>query len=165
MGEEARIKSLLKQIIGDDMYQVVIPCTIVSVSGNICEVSPINGEANITGVRLSSEDDTTNILITPSVGSVVMVGMLNDAEGIVIMFGKVSSVKIRGDQYGGLVEVAQLISKINALESKVNTIIAAYNTLVLPVSGATAGPPAVPIAPPLTPTVRSDIENTAVTHG
>lgn len=168
-GESENIKKSLIQILGlDGIYQDVIPCKVNSVSGNLCQCTTLAGEKDLVDVRLSSESDVTNILITPSVGSVVMVGMIDDVNGVVVMYGKIDSIAIHGAQYDGLVRVSDLTTKLNNLENKLNSIISIFNTHVH--SGVQTGSGSSAVTPTLitgtiTPTNQSEIENTKVKHG
>lgn len=168
-GESESIKKSLIQLLGlDGIYQDIIPCIVTSISGNACQCTTVAGERELSDVRLSSEVDDTNILIIPSTGSVVMVGMIDDVNGVVVMYGKIDSIAIRGDQYGGLIKLVELVAKINALETLTNNILNVLKATVIPLAPSGTYPFASLYAAlaDITPiTARSDIENTKVTHG
>ena len=149
---------------GREIEDNIILCTVNSVSGLYCEVQPIDESlASIPDVRLASELHDTNFFIIPTVDSVVGVLAFSDIETTdyyVAMFSEIDSIKIRGDQYDGLVKVGDLVTKLNNIENKVNLIISTFNAHVH--GGA---PTATPVAGTLTTTVQADLENTAVTHG
>lgn len=79
------------------------------------------------------------------------------------------AIKLLDGSLGGLVEVANLTTKLNNLENLVNDLISKYNihTHILTLSSGTgtAAPTVSLETGTLTPTVRGDIENTHITHG
>lgn len=75
------------------------------------------------------------------------------------------TIKVNGGENGGMIKIESLLQSINNLENKTNSIINALTLLTLPVSGATAGPPAVPpVSGNLAVTQRNNIENTKLKH-
>lgn len=168
-GEAGEIRSLLKQILGlESTFKDIVPCTVNSVSDNTCDCSPIDGTADLLEVRITSEVDATNVTFKPSIGSIVMVGLITDNDGVVVMYGKLDSINLHGDQYGGIAKIETLTTKLNNLENLVNDLVTKYNTHthagVTSGSSSTAIPSAIETTT-LTPTERSDIENTNVQHG
>ena len=145
----------------------IIEAKVKSVSGYTCDVSPIDGTADITGVYLQTEE-ANGILIIPEINSVVYVSMLSKDVGYVTMYGGATSIKIRGEQFGGLVKVGEVTDKLNAIENKINDLINVFTTWA-PVAndGGAALKTALSdwISSQLTETEVSDIENENVTHG
>jgi len=75
------------------------------------------------------------------------------------------TILFNGGENGGLINIVDLLKKINNAEEKINDIITKYNNMILPVSsGGTAGPPTVPIGGSLIPTQREEIEDIKVKH-
>ena len=73
-----------------------------------------------------------------------------------------------GGEFGGLVKIEDLITKLNNLESRVNDLASAYqpHTHLSSAPGAPSGPPIVPwTKTPLTNTTKNDLENPDITHG
>ena len=174
MADKAEIARNLRLIVnnGREIEDNIIICTVVSVDGVTCVCQPIDtGQAEITGVRLVSESNTTNFLITPSVDSIVGVLAFSDLETtdyMVVLFSEIDTINIRGDQYGGLVKVQELVDKINALESDLNDIKQAFTTWVpVPNDGGAALKAAAATwsGAVFVETVVGDIENENVTHG
>lgn len=173
----------IKTIGGTQLIDTVylIDCTVNSVDRDAltCDCTPIGGDADtdIPDVLLMAENND-GLVVFPTVGSTVKVAFSTRTDPFVIQWSEIDEVQIyiaaaaggnatiydikQGAQqfndgsYGGMVIVMNLISKINRLEE-------AINTLVLPVSGATAGPPSTPPCIPVT--VQADLENTLITHG
>lgn len=146
--------------------------TVKAVNGILCDVTPIDGTADLIGVRLCTEDTATVFVIIPVVGSVVYVTMDSDTGGIVTGFSEVDEMYLRGDTHNGLVKVADLTTRLNIIENSFNAFVIAFNALVTVYSAhfhITGGPPplvpGVPFTTVLTPTVQTQIENLKVKHG
>lgn len=157
---------------GKDITDNVIICTVVSVDGTTCVCQPVDdGQAEIMDVRLNAESHSTKFLITPAVDSVVGVLAFSDFENteyMVVMFSEIDSIMIRGDQYGGLVKVDDLVDKINTIEDDLNDLKQVFSTWVpTPNDGGAAlkGAAATWYAATITNTTVNDLENGAVTHG
>lgn len=144
-----------------------------SVSGGFCQVVPFDTEdengngSPMPNVRLQSNSGN-GIILTPADGSVVVIGKLIEPDYCVLLYSSLVNIQMLDGSYGGLVEVANLTSKLNNLENKVNNIISVFNTHVhtgvVTGSGSSATTPTL-ISGTLTPTNRGDIENTKITHG
>lgn len=174
MADKKEIARNLRLIVnnGREIEDNIIICTVVSVDGVTCVCQPIDeGQAEIVDVRLVSELHTTNFLITPSADSIVGVLAFSDLETteyMVVLFSEIDTINIRGNQYGGLVKVQELVNKINALESDLNDLKQAFTSFV-PVpndGGAALKAIAAPWAGAVfVETIVSDIENPDVLHG
>jgi hypothetical protein len=117
-----------------------------SVSGCTCEVQI--GSIAIPEVRLraSLTDDDNEMLVVPAPGSAVTVGSLSGdlSELVVLQVDRVKSVTVNGGKLGGLVNIAQLTDKLNALVKAFNahthqvTVVHPGGTVVsaAPASGA-----------------------------
>lgn len=151
---------------GEQVYS--IPCEVTAVNGDFADLTPLNGDAKIFDVKLTAGTSNTPFLITPTVGSTVLATFLSKDTAFVSLYSEIDSVKIRGDQFGGLVKVQELVDKINQLENQINDI---YNVLIgISIPLAPSG--TYPFAPnfvnisPIAPiTGKSDLENTEVLHG
>lgn len=143
-------------------------CSVLSVSGSTCNVQTLDDEVEIIDARLQTEA-SNGILLTPKVGSFVVVTPITDFEFVVVMFSAIDEIKFLDGSYGGLIKIQDLVSKVNTIEDKVNDIIDALKTHTHP--GVTSGPSST--APSadfvaitdLTNTSVSDIENTKIKHG
>lgn len=149
---------------------VSVVCTVaeaVNMTDLTVRCTPIDGTADIVGVRLMSTPEN-GFLILPKVNSTVIVTFIDKSNAYISMFSTMDSMQLNGDTYDGLVKVADLVTKLNNLENKVNDLITAMNTHVH--TGVTTGVGSsavgtVPIVGTLTPTVQANIENTTVKHG
>jgi hypothetical protein len=167
------IGDLIRKLVENNEELYSLPCKVVKVSGTVAELAPLNGDANILGVKLIAGTSTTNFLITPSIDSVVIATFLSKDTAFIGLYSEIDTIAIRGDQYGGLVKVEDLVDKINRLENKVNDLITKFNSHTH-ITTATVSATPVPgiIAPPVTPeviiaptTVKADLENEEVKHG
>ena len=146
-------------------YSIV--CEVLAVTGDKCDCSPVNGDADLIDVRLQAST-TTGILITPTVGSNVVVSLLSNGSAFVSMYSDIDSIQLNGSNYDGLVKVNDLVTKLNNLENDLNTLKTAFSTWVtVPNDGGAALKVATAswYAASLTPTVKANIENPLITHG
>lgn len=164
------IGDLIRKLVENNEEVYSLPCKVVKVSGQVAELAPLNGDANIFGVKLIAGTSTTPLLITPTKDSVVIATFLSKDTAYIALHSEIDSVAIRGDQYGGLIKIEDLVGKLNDLENKVNTLISKFNAhthVYAPGPGAPV--PTAPVTTPETPiapiTLRSDLENVNVEHG
>lgn len=164
---------------GNDHVSIT-PCTVFSIdqASRTCVCTPIGGRAttNIIGVHLMAEIDD-GLLLIPVLGSTVIVCHSGNNTPFIILFSAiqkiilvgVSGLQFQGGELGGLVEVQPLTTKLNSLENLVNDLVSKFNShthiLTLTTGTGTAAPTSTQETTVLTPTVRADIENTAITHG
>lgn len=170
----------------DKVHIVVSSVDAVNVLARTCDVTTISGKEStaILGVKLMASVDD-GILLVPSIGSTVYVcystynvpyvSLFSSLDQVLFISGssQVSivdgKIMLNDGSFGGLVEVAQLVTKLNNLESLVNDLVTKYNShthiLALSAGTGTAAPTATTEPTVLTATVRTDIENTSVQHG
>lgn len=171
----------------EDKVQIVVAnVDAVNVQARTCDVTTISGKEStaILGVKLMASIDD-GVLLVPSINSTIYVcystynvpyvALFSSLDQILFISGssQVSivdgKVMFNDGSFGGLVEVAQLVTKLNNLESLVNDLVVRYNShthvLALSAGTGTAAPTATTEPTVLTPTVRANIENTLVTHG
>ena len=153
MSLEQQLRDTLKKHVTKDEEYYSIVCKVDEVEGGFCDCTPINGDAQLVGVRLRAGSSSTGFLPVPAVGSVVVVSFLDKEEAFVSMFSALDSVAIRGEEKGGVPVAEDLTKSFNALEDKMREVITAVNGL----GGA---------VPPFTDrTKESDISNEKVKHG
>jgi hypothetical protein len=153
-------------------------CTAINVSCDtvqgmmLCDCVPLDGSAVIEDVRIvadfNTNSTTAGIILVPSENSIVIVNFINSTTAYLAMVSEVDNIYLDGNNYGGLVKVIDLTTKLNNLELLVNKLVTALNTWT-PVSGdgGAALKTLIIAASPvtLTPTVRANIESTFVKHG
>jgi hypothetical protein len=168
----------------DNVYMLTCEVSKVDVSDRSCMCAPVNGNmADFKAYLMAETDD--GVLILPTVGSTVKVLFSNQNAPTVIQYSEIDKLLIiSGNQsysiadgsqvfndgsFGGLVKVIELTTKLNNLENLVNSLINKFNShthiLALTAGTGTAAPTAAPETTVLTPTQKTDIENSEVTHG
>lgn len=168
------IGDLIKQLAKENQEVFSVPCKVVSLSDDLAELEPLNGDPNIIGVKLLAGAADYPLKITPVLNSVVIATFLSNETAFISLYSEVETVEIRGGQFGGVTKVEEVVNKFNQLENKVNDLITKFNThthLYIAPSIPLPGPP-VPTVPPTvqeTPiignTTVNDLENEKVKHG
>lgn len=158
------LRSLVKP--NNDGFAKVCTVDSIDLVKLICYCIPINGDADLVGVRLMANIDNGFLLI-PEVNSIVVVSFLSDSSAYVSLVSKVSEINLNGKNFDGLVKVNDLVEKLNNLENKVNTIISTYNahTHVASSFGTPTTTPVAPVTGVLIPTIKQDLENTTILQG
>ena len=96
---------------------------VKSVSGSTCTVDI--GGVELADVRLTALPGETDILITPKVGSHVV---LADLEGgtlrnlCVVQYGEVEQIQLNGGSNDGLVKIRELENNLNQLKNYCETL-------------------------------------------
>lgn len=152
-------------------------CTVNSVDNNerTCEVTPLNGNADLGSVRIQATLELAEgLYIEPKVNSTVLVAYINQTQAAVIQCSEIENIYIdtngntvfNGGHNGGLIKISDLVTKLNNLENKVNEIVtwssAHTHTGVTPGPGSSGT--AVGIVGSLTPTTVNELENDKVQH-
>ena len=153
--------------LADKLYYLDCEVKSVDESKRTCVVIALSGKvgSEFTARLMASVDD--GFLIIPVVGSTVVVSSSDFNTASIVQYSEVEKIVLRGGDLGGLVKVINLTSKLNNLENKLNSLVLKYNTHTHNVTavGSPTGPGLQPETGQLTPTVRSDIENTKITQG
>lgn len=142
--------------------------TVKAVNGILIDVEPIDGTADLIGIRLCPEDTATVFVIIPVIGSIVYVTMDSDTGGIVTGFSQVDEIYLRGDAHGGLVKVSALVADLNSIKTDLNTIKAVFTAWVpVPTDGGLALKTAAATwaGTTLTNSTVANLENENVKHG
>ena len=134
---------------------------VKAVGGITCTVTV--GNIDIPGVRLraSELDNDQQLLITPKVGSPVILGSLSGdlTDLAVLQVDQAASVTINGGSLGGLINIADLTQRLNDL-------VQAFNTHTHSVTVAHPGGTFTTLKPAASASSfnRSDYEDTLITH-
>jgi hypothetical protein len=134
---------------------------IKAVEGITCTVTV--GNIDIPGVRLraSELDNSQHLLITPKVGSPVILGSLSGdlADLVVLQVDQAASITVNGGSLGGLINIADLTQRLNDL-------VEAFNTHTHSVTVAHPGGTFDTLAPasPADNFQKADYEDTLITH-
>lgn len=110
--------------------------TVESVHGVTCDVRI--GGIVVPDVRLKASEtaDSGRMLVVPAVGSAVIAGSLTGdlSQLVVLHVDRVERIEINGGRLGGLVNIGELTSRLNAL-------VEAFNTHTHTSSQGQTGPP------------------------
>ncbi len=167
----AQIADAIKQI-GGKKSALLFPAEVKSVEGKICTIR-VGKDLDLSDVRLCAivDDNIDQLLITPKVGSKVMVADLSNGEFrdlMVIKFSETDSIEIHGGKLGGLIKIEELTNKLNDLIDAFNNH--THGGVIVGVSGG-SGAPAVgatgntaKISTAHAKLDKSDYEDTKVTH-
>ena len=134
---------------------------VKAVDGITCTVTV--GNIDIPGVRLraSELDNDQQLLITPKVGSPVILGSLSGdlTDLAVLRVDQAASVTINGGSLGGLINIADLTQRLNDL-------VQAFNTHTHGVTVSHPGGTFTTLKPAASASSfnRSDYEDTLITH-
>jgi hypothetical protein len=118
------VRSVIQKLAGDAVVQTYL-CKVKSVTKDVCECEPVNGGANFLAVQLRAVTGlASGILITPKVGSHVIIGLLenDEAQAFVMVYGEIETIELRGDAQGGLVQIKELKENIDALKKFVEAM-------------------------------------------
>ena len=161
----------------EEIYSLKGTISNVNEAELLCDFTPQVG-AKILDVSLNIvKENEFGFILIPEEDSQGIVTFLNNEEAfllnaeilskILIKIGELTLVvddskfEFNGGTNGGIVNVNDLVTKLNNLENKVNTIITTYNLHVHPSTGVVTPQQ---ITGNLTPTVKADLEDTKITH-
>jgi hypothetical protein len=168
MSLESDIKKALTDFVKrlDNPMPLICKVTSIDLNALTCYCEPVNGDADITDVRLMAQK-SNGFLIIPKLNSIVCVTFIDDSNAYVSMFSEIDEIQLNGKNFDGLVKAQQLTNKLNALENKVNALITACGSQVVTLAPSGTFPLAnfFTSVTPLTPTMQIDIENIKVKQG
>lgn len=181
----SKIKDAIREIAGKELSWLRV-AKVVSCNGYKCTV--MIGSLRLEDVRLRAvvNDKEDKVLLTPKIGSMVLVydlsaGRLRDL--VVLSMSEVEKIEIKagnttididnngiilnGGNLDGLVKAQALTDRLNALENDINNLkSAALGWMPVPQDGGEALKVALSAwtGSQLTITQKSDIENTKIKH-
>jgi len=164
------IQDLIKELANNKDSEIYSElCTVKNINDNdTIDATPVNGKADILGVKLIAEADATNMKIIPVLDSICIVTFLDSSNAYASMFSKIESITIRGDQYGGLVKWPELKDQLDILTDRVDAIYSAIENAV-PVADYSGAGLQASIVVGLSSQVQKesflDLENGNVKHG
>lgn len=178
MDKSKEIKEAIKSIAGVPGMMFVMG-KVESVGDETCSVK-IADRLVINDVRLnaSADGNADNILIKPTVGSMVLMADLSGGELrslVVISFSALESmtvkfegnVVINGGENEGFVKVVELTEKLNAIEEDINSlkkVFSSWGPIVYDGGASLKAASASWAAQPLKSTNKEDIENPKIKH-
>lgn len=143
------------------------------------------GTIHVDAILNATVDNSLGFIIIPALDSdVVVVDVDGDGVYTIVRYGKIDRVKVKigdteelivtegtvifnGGSNGGMVKVAALVEKVNALENDINTLKTVFSGwTVAPTDGGGALKLAAAtwFASNLTPTTANDLKNDNVKH-
>lgn len=188
MGEIKTLIQKLADTYGQSSVRIItVTVTSADEKTRTCIADSIDVQSGTDDIKVHLMTEVSDgFLVMPSKGATIevclsdviepfMIGFPSDIDKIFIVSGGKTfliysdSIDINGKNFGGLVQIAPLIEKINALEKLVNGFIGIYNTHTHPYTDSgtplTTSPTTQLENNTLTITKRSDLENTSVNHG
>ena len=107
----------------------IFTAKVMGTDGDTCCVD-IDGLV-VSDVRLRAvvNGEESGILVTPKTGSYVTVADLsgNLTRLVVVGFSEVEKIKINGGQNGGLVNIGELVDRLNYIENKIGDLMDVFN--------------------------------------
>ena len=160
------IKESIEMMVSDKFKSGARLCSVISVDGSTCNVETLDTQVELKEVRLQTAA-SNGILLTPSIGSFVVIVPIADFEFVVVLYSSIDEIKLLDGSFGGLVKVNDLVSKVNALENQINSILTTLKTTTIPLAPSGTYPFASLYASlsNLTVTQVADVENDKILHG
>ena len=123
MDQYKELATLIKQASSEGGRVTILQGIVKEVSSVTCTVEI--GSLTVSDVRLraSEKQEETQILITPAIGSAVILASLSgDMTNLVVVAVDVAeSITINGGKLGGLINIEALTSKLNELVQVFNS--------------------------------------------
>lgn len=115
---------------------------VKQVSGQTCTVI-INNTLELTDVRLRAvvNDEQSGILVTPTVGSFVMITDLSNGDKrdwAVVMYSQIDKIEINSGKNGGLINIEDLKNNLDQLKNYVEALNTAVSTGLSAIGESTA---------------------------
>lgn len=171
------IREAIQRIVKDseEMYSVVATITSVDEAARTVDIQPIDGSAELFDVKLQANiDGTTGLVQIPTVDSYVVATFLSKDTAFISLCTDVDKIlidteeiTINGGSNGGLININDLITKLNTIENDLNSLKLALSTWIpIPNDGGAALKAVISsyAAQTLTPTIVTDLEDDKIKH-
>jgi len=175
------IKELIQKLSREGLEIYSLPCKVTAIDegARTCTVEPLNGDPEVFKVKLQADPDLEEgIAIIPAKDSTVIVSFLANNKAFVSLYSSIDKILIdtpeviyNGGDNGGLINIEDLVAKLNNLENALNNHITAYNSHIHQAPQAPTGtiptnPPQVPDSSnTISPTTQvSDLEDDKIKH-
>lgn len=129
MGIQEAIRKLANT--NDQVYSLI--CKVKSVSGNTCDVTPVNGDADILEVRIFPSDAKSGLLLKPRVGSIVIVTFLNKNQAFISMTSEIESISVKNTLYDLSKVMDEFVDVVSGMIDAMNRLV--VNTPAGPSAG------------------------------
>ena len=169
MSLEQQFRDAIKEAAQKDEEFYSLVCTVDAVREDFCDVTPLDGGAQLLDVRLVAQEGADEpFKLIPKEGSKVLVEFLDVDNAYIAMVSEVETTILRGDRYGGIVIVGELQSQLDIVTARIDTLYDSINNGVTSAQdgGATLLASMKTILATQVQTENfDDIENINVTHG
>lgn len=175
-----KMKEAIERMIADKIPYQVVTGKVVSVdeSKMICDVEVTGPDMIDVRMRAVIDSEAQGVLVIPTVGSYVLVGLINNKKqsAFICGYSKVEKVRVlcdeielAGDQYGGLIKIEELKTELNKNNQLLQSILSILNGTPITEPG-NGSPSALQVALKGAVAGKSvgnfgNIENTKVKHG
>lgn len=166
------LKQRIQNLCQSPADSALILAKVKNVDGQTCTV--IIGELELSDVRLRAvvNDEESGILVTPTVGSFVMITDLSNGDKrdwAVVMYSEIDKVEFNGGKKDGLININDLTDKLNNLVDEVNDLKGKFNAHTHTVTtsapaGEWTSKPTTSTASDATKFNKSDYEDDKITH-
>ena len=156
MSKESEIKQLIRNIAAYNSGLTLFEAEVTESEDTECTIKYQGLEHKNVRLVCGFSQRLTTMIIKPAVGSAVLVADLSNGKMrdlVVLMVEKAETVIFNGGELGGLIKIAELTDKLNALVN-------AFNAHVHPVAGNTTST----IAQPLQLFNKADYEDEKIKH-
>ena len=166
--DNRKIRDAIKKMAKGNKILVSIPAKVIDVNGHLCDVEPVNGDAEILDVRLQTSNVKGQYL-KPKINSIVYISMLDEDNYFVSTYGELELIELGGDEYGGLTITPELQKQLDVTNELLKALILVIDGPPIPEPGAGA-PSAFQTALKSALIGQSlgdysNIENETITHG
>lgn len=148
----------------------LLQCNVKSVDldNRTCEVITTTGNASVKFTAKLQAGVGDGLLIEPVVDRTVYVLFSKYTLPFVVQYSDIASYMLNGDEFGGIVKVIELTSKLNAIENDINVLKTVFSSWVTVPNDGGAALKAITstwFGQQLSVTTQSEIENKTVQHG
>lgn len=173
MTPEEKIREVLRNMVNNELPVQTLPAKVTKVDSDkgTCDVSFLDEDlADHYGVHLNSGlNNGTGLLIIPKIDSVVYISVVNNDPfwAYVSLYTDVDEIRLRGDQYKGLIKIDDLVDRLNNIENAFNDLLVEYKAHVhtgVTTGGGSTGT-TTSLQDKIEETSNDMIENTKVKHG
>jgi len=149
------LRSLVKP--NNDGFAKVCTVDSIDLDKLICYCIPLNGDADLVGVRLMANIDNGFLLI-PELNSIVVVSFLSDSSAYVSLVSKVSEVQLNGKNFNGLIKIDEQTAKLNQLVNELQAQLVLISAAIVALGGSYS-------AGVISTFNKIDYENTTILQG
>lgn len=149
------LRSLVKP--NNDGFAKVCTVDSIDLDKLICYCIPLNGDADLVGVRLMANIDNGFLLI-PELNSIVVVSFLSDSSAYVSLVSKVSEVQLNGKNFNGLIKIDEQTAKLNQLVNELQAQLVLISSAIVALGGSYS-------AGVISTFNKIDYENTTILQG